>query len=546
MIENLSKYKTLIVVLIVLVICGFFLMDANTMQKSRGGVPVLKIAKRTYTDGDMQKLGSSGYELTQMLIQSGDFQVYRFLTMLTGNPYTQEEANENFFTNRILLRSAQEEFGIYPSDDEIDSFIRQCRAFTSPDGAFSQEQYRNFIERGLGRLGLIEADIRELASDILIHSKLMEILGAGLTTDRDVIAKQVALDGQRINVKLAHIDITPIKAKISPTEEAIKTYWETVQDAFKTDEKRKFTYLIAKPSLPAEPAAIAPLAADADEAAKTEHAKKVAERDIAIAEGKRLARLEIGRKLDEFLYKLETQHTLDFKKLAEESGFQLQTTELIAKSQAPADLKADIRGASRQGTAADALFRLNVTSDSASKIIDVAIGENDWLVAHVDDIEASRVKTYEEAKEAARGQLTSDQAAAALTTAAAETNEKIKTALAAGKSFEAAAKEAGIQSEIISLNEVKQTTEVDPSKSPMGLFETAKYTASGALTEPVIESDRAVIILVEKRELVKDENSEAGIDAQYNRASDGNRISAFETWLKEKADVSDIERLNRK
>jgi len=545
MIENLRKYTVLIIILFVLVIVGFVLMDTNKMSNSSGGIPVLKIAGSTYTDGDLLKNGSSAYELTVALFQAGDYQVYGFLNMLSGND-PAGDAKETFFINRMLLRGAQKEFGIYPSEEEIDGMIRKFRAFTSPDGAFSQEQYRTFIERGLGRLGLVEADIRDLASDMLIHRKLTEILGSGLTTDRAIIAKQVAIDGQRIDAKLARIDIAPIQAKISATDDEIKTYWETVQDAFKTDEKRRFTYFIAKPNLPAEPAEIAPLAADANDAAKAEHAKKVADRDAAIAEGKRLARFEIGKKVDDLLYKLETQEKLDFKKLAKEDGFQLQTTELISQSEAPTELQAQIRGSRTQGTAASALFRVNLTSDPASKITDLAIGENDWLVAYVDGTEPSRVKTFDEAKEAARKQWTAEQATAAFAKAATETHEKIKAALAEGKSFADAAKAAGIESDIVSLTEISQNTKPDVTKSPSRLFESTKYTAPGTLAEPEIEADRAFIIFVEKREFVKDADTDQSIDSLVNRETESNRINAFVTWLNDKTEASDIQRLNRK
>lgn len=545
MIENLRKYTVLIIILFVLVIIGFVLMDTNKMSKSRGGIPVLKIAGSTYTDGDLLKNGSSAYELTVALFQAGDYQVYGFLSMLAGNN-PEDDAKETFFINRMLLRSAQKEFGIYPSEEEIDGMIRKFRAFTSPDGAFSQEQYRTFIERGLGRLGLVEGDIRDLASDMLVHRKLTEILGSGLATDRAIIAKQFAIDGQRIDAKLARIDIAPIQAKIAPKDDEIKTYWETVQDAFKTDEKRQFTYFIAKPTLPAEPAEIAPLAADANEAAKAEHAKKVADRAAAIAEGKRVARLEIGKKVDDLLYKLETQEKLDFKTLAKEDGFQLQTTELISQSEAPAELQAQIRGSRTQGNAASALFSLNVTSDPASKIIDLAISENDWLVAYVDATEPSRVKTFDEAKEAARNQWIAEQATAALSKAAADTHEKIKAALAEGKSFADAAKSAGIESDIVSLTQISQTTEPDITKAPARLFESAKYTAPGTLADPEIEADRAFIIFVEKREFVKDANTDQSIDSQVNRETESNRINAFVTWLSDKTEASDIQRLNRK
>jgi hypothetical protein len=546
MIENLRKYTVVIIILFVLVIIGFVLMDTSNMSKSQGGIPVLKIAGRSYTDGDLNKYGANGYQLTMAIVQSGDYQLFGFLTMLAGNAADESEVSENFFTNRMLLRAAKAEFGVYPSDEEIDSKIRSFRVFTSPDGAFSQEQYRNFIERGLGRLGLAEADIRDLASDIIVHSKISDILSTGLSSDRNIVAKQVAIDGQRINAKFARIDIAPLKAVITPTDEEIKTYWETVQDAFKTEEKRKFTYFVAKPTLPAEPEAIAALPESADAAAKAEHAKKVAERDATIAEGKRLARLKTGQNVDDLLYKLETQENLDFKNLATDSGFKLQTTELIAKSQAPADLLAASRGSKIEGSAAEALFRLTVTSDPASKIIDLAIGENDWLVAYVDEVEISRVKTYDEAKQLALGQLTADKAAAALTKAANEAQEKVKTALAEKKSFEDAVKAAGITAEIGSLTETTSSTQFDTTKYPVGFFEAAKYTAPGTLTEPVIETDRAFIVLVEKREFVKDANTEITIDNELNREVRANGINAFEGWLKNKAEASNVERLNRK
>ena len=236
MIENIRKYTGLIIVLFVLVIIGFFFLDTSSIRASQGGAPVIKINGRDYSDKEYRKLGISGYELTQGLAQAGDFQLYSFLFSLAGNANSQDQGIENFFTSRILLRSAKEEFGIYPGEAEIDTFIRQIRAFTGPDGEFSQEQYRNFIERGIGRLGLTEGDIRVLASDILTQRKLSEILGSGLRINREVIARQTEIQNQRISLHVASIDLAPIEAEINPTEEEVKEYWETVKEAFKTAE----------------------------------------------------------------------------------------------------------------------------------------------------------------------------------------------------------------------------------------------------------------------------------------------------------------------
>ena len=549
MIENLRKYTGLIIVLFVLVIISFFLMDYGNMNRgSSGGMPYIKVAGRTYNDKEFNNLGASAYQLTQSLAQSGDMQLFSFLFGISGNAeFGSTKSMENFFAGRMLLRSAKEEFGIYPGEEEIDSFIRKLRAFTGPDGEFSQEQYRNFIEKGIGRLGLTEGDIRDLASDVIAQTKLAEILGAGLSTDRNAVAKNSALGGQRIAVEVARIDLDPIKAKIDPSEEEIKTYWETTKDAFKTSEKRKFTYLTVKPNIPAEPAEIPAPAADATAEVKAEYEKSKATREAGIAEDRRKARLATDKLADDFVYELVDDKSADFEKLAEKNSWALKTTELFALADAPDELKTALRSSSTPGTAADELFRVIVTSDPLSKISPaISIGEDEWLIARLEETEEVRVQTYEEASADARARLILEQAAAALKKATEEAAEKIKAALADGKTFTDATKEAGITTETVNLPEVTAGYQGDTNKVPSTLFDSAKYTDPGALTQPVIESDRAFIIHVAKREIVKKEDAATALEADFKRAQDALRISAFNSWLAAKTETAGIETLYNK
>ena len=548
MIENLRKYTVVIIILFVLVLIGFLFMDTSTMRSGGGGgTPYIKVAGRTYTDREFSHLGASAYELTQSLAQSGDFPLYTFLFGMAGDAQSQDEAMQNFFASRMLLRSAKKEFGIYPGEEEIDSFIRKLRAFTGPDGEFSQEQYRNYIEKGIGRLGLTEGDIRELVSDVIAHNKLSEILGAGLTTSRAAVAKKASIDGQRLAVDVARLDLDPIEEKIDPTEEDIKTYWETVKDAFKTPEKRKFTYLIVKPNIPADSAEILALAADATVEAKAEYEKEKAAREAKIAEARRTAQLEIGAKVDDFVNYFVDHKDANFEKLAEDNKWELKTTELFAQAEPPEDLKVALRSSSTPGTAADELFRMIVTSDPLSKISPaIPIGEDEWLIARLDETEQVRVQTYDEARAEARARLIGEQATAALKKATEEAAEKIKAALTGGKSFADAAKEAGITVETVSLTDVTAGYQGDTTKVPSVLFDAGKYTDPGALTEPVIESDRAFIIHVAKREIVKQENAEIALEADFKRAEESIRNSAFSSWLAAKTEAASVETLYNK
>lgn len=553
MIENLRKYTGLIIVLFVLVLIGFVFMDASTMRATRGGgSPYIKIAGRTYTDKEFAHLGVSSYQLTQSLaqsmMQSGDFQLFTFLFSLGGNNNMGgDDAIEEFFANRIILRNAKQEFGIYPGEAEIDSFIRRLPTFMGPDGAFSQESYREFIEKGIGRLGLTEGDVRELVSDVIAYGKLSEIIGSGMTGSPEIVAKTVALQSQRIAVSVARIDIDPITAKIDPAEDEIKAYWETVQDAFRTPEKRRFSYIIAKPDFPAEPAEIPALPADATPEAKAEFDTKNAARTAQIAEDRRAAQLKTDAKVDDFLYELESNKETNFVDLAKKDGWELKATELFAAAEPPADLKAPLRSSSSQGTAADELFRMKVTSDPFSKISPaIAIGESEWLIAVLEETEESRVQTYAEARAEARARLIADQATAALKKAAEDAAAKIKASLAEGKTFAEAATAAGITNETVSLPEVTQGYQGDTNKVPSSLFASARYSDPGSLADPIIESDRAFIVLVEKREVVKSDATADTVKSQVERAAESNKIAAFTSWLNARNEAANIQKVERR
>ena len=100
----------------------------------------------------------------------------------------------------MILRQAKEEFGVYPGEEEISAYLKTLRVFAGPDQKFNPETYRNFIEKGMGRLGMTEKDLRELASDVLASKKINAIIGSGLSPDRDALAKR-GLDERMVEKK---------------------------------------------------------------------------------------------------------------------------------------------------------------------------------------------------------------------------------------------------------------------------------------------------------------------------------------------------------
>ena len=554
MIENIRKYTGLMIVVFVILFISFFFLDTRSVRNMSGGQAILKIAGRTYNDKEFNNLGKASFELTSNLARSGDFGLYQFLMGLSTGATNQNDAVEKFFVGRMILRQAKEEFGVYPGEEEISAYLKTLRVFAGPDQKFNPETYRNFIEKGMGRLGMTEKDLRELASDVLASKKINAIIGSGLSPDRDALAKNLALENQQITGELAKLTFTPFEEKIQPTEEEIKKYWETISDSFTTEPRRKFTYIIATPTPAPEaqvdetPESIADATAS-DEvkkaAAKTKEEAK-AKRAAELAEQRRKNQLETDSLVDDFLFKLEEQKGAGFEELAKANGWEIKTTELFPRSASPAELDVKLRSSSRGGKAVDQLFVIKETSDPFSKISEaIAVGENQWIVARIDSEEKSRAKTYEEARADARAQYISEKATEAMKAAAAEAVTKIKTSLAAGKSFSDAAKDAGI-TETKAFSAITSTYKPDGASEPANLFEAARNVDSGAIAEVIAESDRAFILHVAKREVVKEPNAAARIDSEITARINENETIAFTSWITARTEAAKVEQLYKK
>lgn len=557
MIENIRKYRGLIILALAVVVVALVIgLQDNSMMRGTQGRAVLKIDGRTYNDKEFQNLGSGAFELTSSLARSGDFGLYQFLMGLSSGATTQEDAVEKFFVGRMIVRQAKKEFGVRPGEEEISTYIRSLRAFADKDGKFDESAYRSFVEKGIGRLGMTESDLRDLASDVLASQKINSIVGSGLAVNREVIAQSLALDNEQIEGAIASLSIDPFEAKIQPTDEEIKTYWETIQDAFTTEPLRKFTYIIATPDMPADTEAEA---ADKPEsiadAAATDEAKKAAEKKTAdekskkaaeLAETRRKKQMELDAQVDDFTFKLEEQKAQGFEELAAANKWDLKTSELFPQSKPPADLDIALRASSRGGKAVNELFRIQPTTDPISKLSPpIAIGENQWLVARLDEEVKSRPKTFEEAKDEARAQYIAEKANDAMKAATNEAIGKIKAALSTGKSFADAAKDAGIQ-ETKPFTKVTSTYQPDPSSEPKNLFASAANVDPGTLAEPIFEADRNFILYVAKREVVKNADAATRLDAEVKSRASQNETIAFAGWIAARTEAAKVEQLYRK
>ena len=289
---------------------------------------------------------------------------------------------------------------------------------------------------------------------------------------------------------------------------------------------------------------------DATDANLTEEQKKAKEEEktkkaAKLAEERRTKQFENDQKVNDFSSQMEADEGSKFEELAKEFGWELKTTELFPQSKAPDELNVSLRASSEGGKAIDELFRLEFSKDPLSRFSQpIAIGENQWLVARLDEEEKPREKTYEEAKEEARVQYVKEKAADAMKAKAKEANEAVRKSLAEGKSFADAATTAGLKN-VRPVSKVNQSHQADPAHEPANLFQTGRYVTPGELAEPIIEADRAFVFLVKSREVVKNPNPEAMISSQISGTASTNEYTAFSDWLTARREAAKVEQLNR-
>lgn len=238
----------------------------------------------------------------------------------------------------------------------------------------------------------------------------------------------------------------------------------------------------------------------------------------------------------------------DFEKIAQEMELTVLSTEFFAKAQAPTPLNATAQNSPRGGTVADAIFDLPTAGDPDELLSAPFQTEHGWIIARFEEVTDAVPLPYEDVSVKVSIDLKKKMAREMLVEQAKETREKLIAALAAGKSFDDAAKELELEP-----TELKDLTggqtinfggRVQRIPSPPA-FDAAKLTNPGEIapvefTPSEDEATRALIIFVDKREVVKDAAYLGDLEDQFKQQTQLTSLIAFENWLTDRYNESNV------
>jgi len=580
MIENMRKYTGLMAAVFILLAAGF-LFTMNDISGGGGGgmgsgPTVLEANGRILDQQEYRRMGDSTLQLASeaglhlyvnflivpdapqlqqamQLLQYGYPNYYRTM----GRNLKADDFNR-FISNRIIIQQAMQSMGVRASDEEINTAIMSSPSFSS-EGKFDNAKYASFIEKRLGRLGMTEKDLREIVHESLCLNKIIEIVGGGLLVPRQAAQDLLEAQMQAVSISRVVFNRDDFVEKEQPSEEEIKAYWDTHQDAYKTEEQRRINYVLL--TLPPETqvkSSPATLPADATEEQKKAHAEAEQARLDAEAQVKaqladkraqdaRSIQKEIDQIAQEIYDSEEEKKPLDFAAILTKRNHQIKETSLFSRSKLPKEIAAlKLRGNFNKGkTIADFIFGHSTASQDPYDLVSDAlpVGEHGWIVFTLEEVVEPTLLDYTAARGAARAQLVSENGSIKVKEAAQAARAATAELVKSGKSFDEAATEQGltpVQIGPFTIND-RETQSKEPSYRL--LHQKASGLNPGDLSESIDENDRSLFFYLISREVEDTEESKQRIESVISNGKNQIMMIAFLNWLQQQYQEADVKGL---
>jgi len=538
MIENIRKYTGLMAVVFVLLGAGFlFTMNNGTSSSAGSGPTILEVYGQSLDRTAYQRMGESTLQISREL------GLYQYSAFLNAQDSTR------FVANRIIVQKAFEDMGIYAGEDDV---RKKLQTIFASKGKYDEAAYNLFVEKRLGKHGMTQKDLRAIIAESLCLNQLIEIIGGGLMPSRTATQEQLEAQTQTITLAKIVFNRDDFVEKEDPSEEEIKSYWESHQDAFKTDEKRRISYVFL--SLPEETQKkddTTKTIAKTDEEKAAEKAKQEAKAKTAIAksEKRRLAAKALTKEITDIYQDIidseSAKKPLDFNAIISARKHTVIKTELFTRSTLPKELTGlTLRGSSnRNRPLGEDIFSTTMSKDAYNCVSDpLPVGDHGWIVFLLDEVVEPVLLDYTAARAKARAKLVSENGTKKVKQAAIDARTAILELMKAGKDFDTAAKEKGLTPiQVGPFSPTGKPPKDEPSARKF--HELASRLNPGEISKTIDESNRSVFFLVEKRELEDTEANKLQLDFMVQRAQDELKYRTYQSWLNEEFSKAEVKGL---
>lgn len=484
MVNLLRRHQqALMLIITILVIIAFVWLYNGTRLDKIGVDRVATIYGKGLSQTDIERAARKA----QLAMELG---LYDLLQDLGAN---SNQGLENYVWNSLVLRHEADTLQIAPTDEQVIQAIKQLPRFQT-SGAFDPNKYESFLREELPPRGMSEHQMTDLVRDDLRLDQLKKLIGSTTEPPSDDFRKAYEQAYAKLEASAVYLKSKDALVNIAIVDEDLKKAFEQRKDSYKTEEKRRVSYLKLQLS-----------EADSKLTGKerTEKLQQLADKAQEVAQ----AMLAPGAKFEKVAsqFSLKINQSSDFTRNAPDTGF------------------------SGKPEIAAAAFALTENDPNSDVLQDAA--DSSFLILHLSSITPSKPLAYEEAKPQLLETLKKERAQEALTLKAADLRAKILTSIKEGKAFVDAAKAQGLSPETLPpFSPAAPLGDTLPQASM--LMSAAFELKDGQLSEFVPTSDGGFLVCVTKRLPVEESQFASDKAKMLPRYQEARRRVAFQEWLR--------------
>jgi peptidyl-prolyl cis-trans isomerase D len=151
------------------------------------------------------------------------------------------QVTEALIEEALVVQKARAE-GLEASDEEVNVQVHGIRAFHE-DGRFTRRRFEDVLKRA----GLREATFVEGLRRELTVRKVQELVRRGVKVSDEEVADAFTQRREEVRAAFALIDVAPLMAAATTTDEELATYLQAHGDDFRQPDRRKAQYVTVPP-----------------------------------------------------------------------------------------------------------------------------------------------------------------------------------------------------------------------------------------------------------------------------------------------------------
>ena len=434
--ERVRKYMPWILAgVLVLMLPGFLVMfgPSASLKQQRSQLPTLR--GKPVDFGEFQNVRTS--VLTEIVMNTG--------RRPTGSAQMEDEINIRTIQRVILLRKARE-LGIRISDEEVVRNIRSQPLLMNAQKQFDPDRYQRYVIY-LNNLGVSESQFEEAMREQAELQQLRALIAsAGNVTPAALDLAYAPLREQSI-IDYVMLDAADHKEPFNVKDDEARAFYEQNREKFRKPALVKVRYVYFTISDASKSVTVADdeisefydrnkdKYVDAEKKAKPlADVKNAAKQDLVDVRADRLA----GDRATGFSVKLVREPGAatnpDFTKIAAELGLTPKETDFF-------DVRSTVNGVDAGQQFNQAAFALSPEVPFS----DPVRGTNGYYVLEYVASKPSEIPTFEEVKDQVLSRIKQQLAFNVTVKQGQEVDAKVRTAVAAGKSFADACASLGLK-----------------------------------------------------------------------------------------------------